>query len=221
MPTECTPTELAVVTFTFDDGYESTYTEAFPILEKYGFIGTAYVIPSKLGKPGYMTIEQLHKLADAGWEIGSHTMTHPHLIELPLCEVEVELSVSKAWLEGAGFSVSSFATPYGDYNEDILDLIKKYYTTHCTSWPRGINPIPLDQCGNYELKAVWTTADTTVEDVISWIDKAHEDRGWLILIFHRIGQTGEYNWEKDQLEEVVRYVHDNGYWVVLESEMED
>jgi len=204
----CTP---GMVSITFDDGYESTYTEAFPILKKYGYSATVYVITDLVGKPGYMTREQLRELADAGWEIGSHTTSHPHLTELTPCEVELELATSKAWLAGAGFKVESFATPYGEYNDEVLELVDKYYVFHRTSWPRGINPIPLGEGGRLTLKSVWTDSTTTVEEVEEWINQAREERGWLLLAFHRIGESGEYNWEPGQLEEVMSYLAGSGF----------
>lgn len=199
-----------MVTFTFDDGYESTYTVAYPILDKYGLTGTVYVIPSLVGTEGHLTLEQLHELADAGWEIGSHTMTHPDLTEISLQEAEVELAASKAWLEGAGFRVDSFACPYGEYNDAVVELVKKYYLSHRTSWPRGFNQLPLDGESRYRLKNVWTDNQTTAAEVKEWVDKSREARGWLILSFHRIGESGEYNWEPEQLEAVAQYVSATG-----------
>lgn len=221
MPADCVPEVLGVVSFAFDDGYESTYTEAFPVLERYGYTGTVYVVTSAVSTTGYMNLDQLHELSDAGWEIGSHTVSHPDLTLLDPCDVELELAVSKAWLEGAGFTVNTFASPFGEYRRDTLELIKQHYTTHRTAWPDGINSIPLAYGEDYELKCVLVYSDTTVEEVKAWIDRAIEERGWLILAFHRIGEEGDYNWTAEQLEEVVRYVRDANFWMVSESFIEE
>ena len=58
----------------FDDGHKDGYTIIFPILKKYGVVATFYIITDSLGKPAYMTWEQVDELYRAGHEIGSHTL---------------------------------------------------------------------------------------------------------------------------------------------------
>ncbi len=70
------------VVITFDDGLESTYTIAFPIMQQYGIKGTVYVVPSLVGTSGYMTLDQLTELHNAGWTIASHTWDHQDLTTL-------------------------------------------------------------------------------------------------------------------------------------------
>ncbi len=62
---------------TFDDANEDNYTNAFPIMEKYGFTGVLYLPYDYIGTPGYLTVDQVKQMAAAGWEVGSHTLTHP------------------------------------------------------------------------------------------------------------------------------------------------
>ncbi len=47
------------IVITFDDGFESTYTIAYPIMQQYGIVGTVYVVPSWIGSPGYLTLAEL------------------------------------------------------------------------------------------------------------------------------------------------------------------
>ncbi len=51
---------------TFDDGYESAYTIAYPIMKQYGIVGTVYVITELVGEPGYLTLSKLTELHNAG-----------------------------------------------------------------------------------------------------------------------------------------------------------
>jgi peptidoglycan/xylan/chitin deacetylase (PgdA/CDA1 family) len=60
----------------FDDGTEDTYTIVFPIMRSMGLRGTAAIISSLVGTPGYMTWDQIRELRDAGWAIINHTHTH-------------------------------------------------------------------------------------------------------------------------------------------------
>lgn len=76
------PSGVKTATLRFDDGFESVYREAFPVLQALGVPGTVYPILDLIGQPGHMTQAQLDELRAAGWEIGSHTHTHAALIDL-------------------------------------------------------------------------------------------------------------------------------------------
>ena len=209
VPSCCVPE--AMITFTFDDGYLSTYQYAYPILKKYGYVGTAFIIPSLVGKEGYMNWAQITELYRNGWEIGSHSYTHPHLTQLSLEDLEKELYLSKQDLERHGFYVISFASPYGEWDEKTIVAIKKYYLLHRTAWPSDLNPIPLPEKDRYYLKAV-AADEISVEEVKQWIRKAKEEKKWLILIFHRVNEhKPQYNISAEDFEEIVKFVHDLGF----------
>ncbi len=120
--------EKAVV-LTFDDGYEGVYENAFPIMEEYGFTGTAYIITGTLEKSqsyGYMKPEQLQELAEAGWEFGSHTINHANLKTIATGFVD-EVKGSKETLEDLiGVDVVTFSYPFAASNDWIAGEVKKY-----------------------------------------------------------------------------------------------
>lgn len=201
----------ALITICFDDGYKSVFENAYPVLSRYGFVGTVFVIPSLVGKEGYMTWQDLTFLYENGWEIGSHSYSHPYLTRLSLEEIERELSLSKTILQDYGFEVFSFASPYGDWNETVIEIAKKYYFLHRTSWPYGLNEIPLQEDMRYYLKAV-AGDEISPAEIKRWIDRAKAEKKWLILIFHRINEnTRPYNITKEVLEEIVRYAYNQGF----------
>lgn len=107
------------VLITFDDGYADTYTNAFPIMEKYGLRGALYVVTSTVGVGEFITMEQLRDLAAHGWEIGSHTVRHVDLVKNP-DQVEKELEDSRQTLQDwLGMPVLTMAYPYGKANEYV------------------------------------------------------------------------------------------------------
>jgi peptidoglycan/xylan/chitin deacetylase (PgdA/CDA1 family) len=69
------------VVLTFDDGYRDAFENAFPILQKYGFVGTFFIITDRVtfGEPAYATWDQIVEMHNAGMDIQSHTRTHPDL----------------------------------------------------------------------------------------------------------------------------------------------
>ncbi len=113
------------VAITFDDGYLDTYENAFPILSELGFTATVYIITGTLGTDksyGYMQEDALTELIAAGWEIGSHSVTHTSLKKTKLGAGN-EMRQSKVDLEKKlGIKVRSFSYPYGEANQEIKDL---------------------------------------------------------------------------------------------------
>ncbi len=67
------------IVFTFDDGGESFYTKAAPILEKYGFKGVFFISTKYIGTQGFLDKEQMIALAAKGHIVGSHSHTHPEI----------------------------------------------------------------------------------------------------------------------------------------------
>ncbi len=75
-----------MITFTFDDGYVSTLRQAAPILREFGMSGTVGAICNRVlwtNTPRYMGVDELRQLADAGWEVASHSLFHRRLPQLP------------------------------------------------------------------------------------------------------------------------------------------
>jgi peptidoglycan/xylan/chitin deacetylase (PgdA/CDA1 family) len=130
------------VAVTFDDAYLSVLELAKPMLDAVGFPATVYAPTAYLDTPGQplkwagieqwhggeheqelvpMSWDQLRELGDAGWEIGSHTRTHPHLTEVGDDALRSELVDSRATVEERmGKPCTTLAYPYGDYDERVV-----------------------------------------------------------------------------------------------------
>jgi peptidoglycan/xylan/chitin deacetylase (PgdA/CDA1 family) len=137
------------VVITLDDGYGDNFTNAFPIMRKYKFVGTVFMVPSYIDGPGYLTGDQLKKLQAAGWTIGGHTEHHTNLIKVSAAAAVQELQTSNRTLEDLlGQSVKTFAYPYGGYSPQVTKLVQKFgyrtaYTTQ-KGWAKaGADPLTL------------------------------------------------------------------------------
>ena len=202
---------FGIVTLAFDDGYKSVIENAFPIMERYGYKGIAYVIPRLIGQPGYMHWEDLRFLQRKGWEIGSHSLTHPYLPGLTTDEIHFELTKSKQILEEQGLTIRHFSSPYGEYDERVLEFAARYYDSHRTSWPPDLNDIPLsDPEDRYLIKAI-AVDELTLDEVKQWIVRAKQENKWLVLIFHRIGEEGTYNQSLEEFEEILSFLAENDF----------
>lgn len=113
------------VVITFDDGNGDIVTNALPILQKYGFVATSYLIVRWIDAPNYITSDQVSILSNAGWEIGSHTMSH---VDLTQNENNLDYEVRQSLLrlnEDYGLKVKSFAYPFGVIDTNVVNFTSR------------------------------------------------------------------------------------------------
>jgi peptidoglycan/xylan/chitin deacetylase (PgdA/CDA1 family) len=125
------------VAITFDDGYEDNYIYAYPVLKKYNFPATIFVIVDSIGKDGYLREEQLKEMYLNKINIGSHSLTHRWLPEVQGEDLIKEIFDSKKTLSNfLNKEVKFFCYPVGGFNEKIKGLVKAAgYLAACTTSP--------------------------------------------------------------------------------------
>lgn len=138
------------VAITFDDAYEELINNAFSIMQKYSFKATIFVVTDFVGKENlwdvnlgfrrfnHMNWSALRNISSAGFEIGSHTHTHPDLTKISEESIRKEFSFSKKILEDKlGVSVHFVSYPFGRYSRKIKEIAYKcgYSGGVCLSHP--------------------------------------------------------------------------------------
>ncbi len=108
------------VCLTFDDGCATDLLAAAPLLSEEGFNATFYVTVDHLGRRGYLTKGQLRELSELGFEVGSHSLHHQYLTDLPADLLRTEIFESKERLEQiTGRRVAHFSCPGGRTNRHV------------------------------------------------------------------------------------------------------
>jgi peptidoglycan/xylan/chitin deacetylase (PgdA/CDA1 family) len=122
------------VMLTFDDGFDDFAEYAWPLLKRYGFGATVFLVSEKIGRTSdwdteygdtapLMNWERILRLQKEGVEFGSHTATHPHLPALAPAEAASELMRSRLVLEERlGRPVRSLAYPFGLHEPWVMHL---------------------------------------------------------------------------------------------------
>lgn len=125
------------VVLTFDDGHESNFSLALPILRDYGFKADFFITTGWIGTPYYMTERHIRELYRAGMGIGSHGVTHAFFDDMTYLDCQREFCESGRILsEIIGRKVTSFSAPGGRVRPDIAALAESSgYDTVCTSQP--------------------------------------------------------------------------------------
>ncbi len=155
------------VIITFDDGRKGIYAHAWPILQKYGFTATIYIVPSWVEGQNipaeesyspFLTWAELRELAAAGLEIGSHSSSHKNLSHLNTEELEKEFSDAEAAItKKLQRKVKHLAYPYGIYSEEVLSAARSRYETAVTI-ERGFSKA----AGKFARQ--WVMKETSVEN---------------------------------------------------------
>ncbi len=137
---------------TFDDGYIDFYENAFPVLKKYGYPSTVFMVSGLAGRTnlwdraayGYghekrlLGWQKASELSEGGVTFGAHTRTHPHLTSISASRMKEEILGSKLEIEDrTGRQADFFCYPYGDYNGEVVRVVKEAGFLGATSTRRG------------------------------------------------------------------------------------
>jgi len=139
-----------VVGITFDDGYQNNLINAAPILKKYNFSATCYLVSQRIGASNswdldkgitqrpLMTQSEIQEWLNLGLDIGAHTQTHPILEDLSEQQFKEEIFNCKADLEQMfKVSIKDFCYPFGLFNKKLIYTVKEAGYITATTMSRG------------------------------------------------------------------------------------
>ncbi|MBI2113126.1 MAG: polysaccharide deacetylase family protein [Candidatus Wildermuthbacteria bacterium] len=196
-----------LVSLNFDDGSKSAYQNAIPILNQAGFKSDQFIVSAYTGQafPAYANTQEMLAMQEQGHVIGAHTRTHADLTKLSPDEARAEIEGSRNDLLSMGADpVSSFAYPFGSYNETVKQIVKDAGFIAGRSSDGGYNEKTQDI---FALKRQPMTNTTTLLQAKGYIDKALADFTWVILLFHEVSTTNNtYSITPSLFQEIVDYL---------------
>lgn len=118
------------ILITFDDGDIDVYENAYPIMKKYGFVGTFYIVANRVGADQFVSAEQVKEMAADGWEIGCHGYAHLDMSQDHNAIQSEGYEAKKALEQKLGLQINSFAYPYGGWDATVGSYTAGYgYTS--------------------------------------------------------------------------------------------
>ena len=120
-----------IVVITIDDGYQSIWDNALPLLQEYGYTATVFIATEPVGGSGYLDWEQIRALKNKGFEIGGHSHTHGYFLNRPEEEIadtfEADLKKShEAFAAHLGEVPTLYAYPFGEFEPRMKAVLKDH-----------------------------------------------------------------------------------------------
>ncbi|NPV91967.1 MAG: polysaccharide deacetylase family protein [Firmicutes bacterium] len=214
-----------MVSISYDDGCSSHYNLAYPLHLKYNLPASFNIVTGWTDTPGRVTRAQVLELSRAGFEIASHSDTHPNrkgrfFKDLTPEEANTEVLTSKNKLVSWGVPrVEGFVVPGSVYGDWLVPIVSQHYQyTRCLQGRKdATRPVEsgrsclLEYTPNLDRKnlpSFCVVNGQSAEDVIKLIDQAAAEKKWLILMMHKLGndKTDYYTWDPSQMEKLLRYI---------------
>ena len=175
---------------TFDDAYQNIHTYVIPILKELDYTATCFFVCEYINKFNYwdmnnrnfkkiplMTDAQLKDWKNNDFEVGSHSLDHSNLNNLDENRLIIQLSESKKiFKDKFNIDVESFSYPYGIYNKNIIQFVKKYYRYAVTTKRSRFR---FDKFDLLEIPRIPVNSDTSIFKFYLKIKTFYEDAKYI------------------------------------------
>jgi peptidoglycan/xylan/chitin deacetylase (PgdA/CDA1 family) len=203
-----------MITFSYDDGFNSAYSLALPLHEKYGIPCTFNIIGGRVEDFHISRFFDPFMLSDAdhrGAEIASHGYYHDvGLTDKSDEDVTFELADSKRVLSQYASRVETIAIPFSQYDARVKALVAQHYSAARGNGGIANSVPPTDRYQLYSALTVLNT--TTFAQIKTVIDDAVATKKWAILMLHNVSEAAgtTYEIKPALLEQILQYVSSLG-----------
>ncbi len=179
-----TETDGVTVSLTFDDTFIDQQA-AIDLLDERGMRGTFYVNSARIDTTQALSASQLLDMQSNGHEIAGHTIDHDNLPMIAPAEQRQRICDDRVALVEMGFTVKSFAYPFGASDEMIEQIVAECGYNSARDIGGGNNPIPPPD--PYLVRSAPSVkAETTADDLEGYVAEAEPDGAWVPIVFHHV-----------------------------------
>ncbi|MEK7594184.1 MAG: polysaccharide deacetylase family protein [Patescibacteria group bacterium] len=189
--------EEPLISITFDDGWETDYSVAAPLLMKDGIRSTHYIVTGLLGDPAYMSLDQVKALKGSGQQVACHTVTHPDLTKIDATQLNNELEgCRKFFLQEDLGDTKDFAAPYGHTNQAATAAINHFFRSARNTdgdLSNDVTDADVNLPSNFNVHnviGVTVRSTTTIAELQQAVQYATEHKAWLVLTYHQAEEEG-------------------------------
>lgn len=201
------------VSIMFDSGYKSVYENAYPILRENNFTASIGVIPTLLHEEEHMSYMQFGNLYMKGWDVLNQSYSNQVNMYNNCYELLDDIQRAKKWMDNKYLKRSSnnVIIPYGEINPYLIPLLKESgYSSIRTS--DNIILLNYDEIKYYEAKVINVLSDTTVEELINFLENAGDKKKDVLIIFNKIEDNVNEDtmcYNTNNFREIIEYIKNN------------
>ncbi|MDD4797611.1 MAG: polysaccharide deacetylase family protein [Eubacteriales bacterium] len=201
------------VVFMFDDGWASVYTDAYPLLARYGYSASIAAIPGMAREREYLSYAQLARMYMDGWDILNHSYSHKDGMYARCDELLSEYMSAREWLDRRFFrrGGNSVIMPFGDCNPYIIPLlIKNGFQNIRTS--DNVLLLDRDEVCYFPIKTIHLLTDVSVETVTAELTACAGGDSAVLFNLHKMGDGADrtqMTFSPAKLREIVEFLHAN------------
>ncbi len=202
----------------FDDAFLEVYTEAFPILEKFEYPASIAYSGSKIGKNGYLTIEQTKTLLSRNWTLSDHSYSHVRFKNLDFQSIKKEITANRQFVNNEfNYEFIDFVFPQSKLSPHALSDVLSFYPVAFTgtSEVKG-NLLPIQnrlltrmEISTYEVILNGFKSSTLMDKVKTYLKTmCDQNRNeWIIFFTHRVKKKpGLFDASVNQFSELMRII---------------
>jgi|GEM_PF-2355597 len=214
-PTPTTTPSGALISFTFDDGWDSAFENGLSIFDAENIDVTYYMTTDHLQFPGFVTPEQLLDVKARGHEIGNHTRSHADLTLVSNEQAHQEIEGAKADLQALGIETTTYAHSFGATNATINDIVQNAGYIGA----RGTDNGYIDQNSDRYNLPSWDIGNMDFTQVQAIIDGAIAQKKWVVVIIHQVDVAGDpESVSSAVLQQAIDYVQEKNVEVLTMAE---
>jgi PKD repeat protein len=204
------------VMFTFDDGWDTVYTDAYPAMSAFGIKGTAYVVPTFDSDARFMPPSEQTTLYNDGWDIASHGNEHTNLLTVNSSEQVRIIQKGQQNLSALGYTRSAYhlAYPFGGYDAGVLTSAASVGTLTGRTINKANLTIPYTNVLSLPLTQL-LDEDVSYPAATTYVSSRDGTNQTVIFLLHRVSDTpdpGTYTiWPTTDLRFLSNWIYNNGY----------